>query len=360
MSYYYDIARDLNEYPDAIIYITVGGRNTGKTYSSLVHCMQSKQKFVFVKRTMEDVKLLCAGQGRIGNKVSEFGLDLSPFKAINRDFGSNIRAFQVDNGLGGFWHCDSENQPVGDPIGYLIALSAVQKFKGFDLSDCDYIIFDEFIPQKWERVNKQEGEQLFDLYKTVGRDREHRGKEALKLICLANATRVSNPVMNVLEVTDIAVDMQLHGLEYYYSPDRGIVLHLLKDSAEFLKKEAQSKVYKAMEGTQWAEMALDNKFGYDDFTNVGKISLKHYAPLAEVKFKRKFYYIYSKDGMYYMSSSRTNKVFNKYNLNLENDQKRFFIELLGDLKMSCIEGRMIFETYTMYDLIVNYKQFFKI
>ena len=42
-----------------------------------------------------------------------------------------------------------------------------------------------------------------ELYKTVARDRVERGKEELKLICLANAVNVFNYTFDVLEVTDV-------------------------------------------------------------------------------------------------------------------------------------------------------------
>ena len=57
--YYYDIEDDLQEFNDFWCYIVIGGRNTGKTYSCLKSCYKSKRKFVFIKRTMEDVNLLC-------------------------------------------------------------------------------------------------------------------------------------------------------------------------------------------------------------------------------------------------------------------------------------------------------------
>lgn len=357
-NYYYDVAEDLNNYDKAWCYIIVGGRNTGKTYSSLIHCLKRQKKFVFVKRTIEDVNLLCAGSGKIGTKQNEYGLDFSPFKAINRDLGTNIKAFSIKDGLGGFWSCDEDNNPQGLPIGYLISLSAVQKFKGFDLSDCDYIIFDEFIPQPWERINRREGEQLLDLYKTVARDREHRNLKPLKLLCLANATSISNPTMNILEVTDIMADMNIKDIGYNYDEFRGILLHRINDNIDFQEKEKESLLYKAMHETQWGQMAFENKFGYNDFTNVGHLNLKGFRPVCNILYKKKHWYIYQKDGMYYMCCARNNS--KQYNLNLENDQMLFYLEQVVDLKEACINGMMKFEHYSMYDLIRNYRKVFNL
>lgn len=357
-NYYYDINNDIEKYSNAWAFIIIGGRNTGKTYSTLKDCLINNRKFVFIKRTIDDVNLLCAGSGRVGNKLNEYGIDLSPFKSINRDMGTNIKAYSIKQGLGGFWSCDSDDNPEGAPIGYILALSAVQKFKGFDLSDCDWLIFDEFIPQPWERVNKKEGEQLLDLYKTISRDREHRQKAALKLICLANATNISNPVMNIFELTDIVANMQLNHKSIYYD-EREILLHLINDNLDFMETEKSTQIYKAMHDTSWGHMAFNNEFAYNDLSNIGKIKMKNYKPVVSIRYKTNQYYIYMKDGHYYMCTSKNNNS-RVYDLNLENDQKAFYIDYVIDFRNSCINNMFLFESYTMYDLIINYKKFFNV
>ena len=187
---FYDFRKDREKYPDAWCYAIVGGRNTGKTYGTLLHHYKNKLPTCFLKRTNKDVELLCLGH-RLGEKSGNYEVDLSPYKSINRDIGSNVKAYKIDDGLGAFYE-DADGEPTGKPIAYLLSLNAIHKYKGFDLSECYSIIFDEFIPQNYERVSTKEGEQLMELYKTVARDRVERGKEELKLICLANAVNVFN------------------------------------------------------------------------------------------------------------------------------------------------------------------------
>ena len=351
--YYYNVEDDITDINDFWCYIIIGGRNTGKTYSTLKSCYLNNRKFVFVKRTLEDIDLMCDRKG----EGIEF--DVSPFKSINRDIGSNVKAMKVKKGLGGFYKCDEEGEPTGTPIGYICALSGVSKVKGFDMSDCDWLVFDEFIPQPWDRINRREGEQLMDLYKTVSRDREHRGKPALKLICLANATKISNPVTNVLEVTDKLVDMQSQHNAYFKDIDRGIFVHQIIDNLAFMEEERKSQIYKAMANTEWGQMALNNNFAYDDFTAVKKNNLKGYVPIVGVKFKSNTYYIYMKNGNYYMTFAPA-KYVKIYNLKVENEQKAFYVDYCLDLQDENINGNFEFETYTMYDLIANYKNFFKL
>lgn len=354
-NYYYDIENDITN-NDYWCYIIIGGRNTGKTYSSLKSCYKHGRKFVFVKRTIEDIDLLC---GYKRNNDNEPDADFSPFKSINRDLGCNVRAYKIKKGIGGFYTCDGEGNPEGLPIGYVVSLNGVSKVKGFDLSEADWLIFDEFIPQPWDRINRKEGEQLLDLYKTVSRDREHRGKPALKLICLANATKISNPVCNILEITDKLVDMQVNKSCFFKDIDRGIFVHQIMDNAAFMEEEKKSQIYKAMAGTDWGRMALNNEFGYDDFTAVKRSNLKGFIPTLGVKFRSKTYYIYNKEGQFYMTlaPARVDRI---YDLKIENDQKAFYIDWCLDLQEASIDNRMKFEQYTMYDLIMNFKQFFKI
>lgn len=360
--YYFGVAAYIEKYSDAIILIFIGGRNTGKTYSSLVYVLKKDYKFVFVKRTMEDVKILCAGNGKVSNKAKQYAADLSPFVAINRDFGTNIKAFEIIPGLGGFYPCDKDGAPCGDPIGYIVALSAVSKVKGFDLSVCDIIIFDEFIPEIWERVNRKEGDQLMQLYKTVSRDREHRGRPPLKMLLLANAEMISNPVFNTLELTDIVTEMQINGTHEYYNAERGIAIVRVQTSKEFQDIESKSKIYAAMDGTQWAQMALNNNFAYDDFTAVKKIDMRKYGLYCTFRHKNKLYYVYSNGERWYISSKRNGKcaTSDHYDLSRQTECERFYYDVIIMLRSASIDGRVLFEKYSLYDIIMFYKKNYKI
>lgn len=316
--------------------------------------MLSKRKFVFVKRTIEDVELLCTGGD------SNVQADFSPFKSINKFYKSNVRAIMIKKPVAGFYECDEEDNPKGLPIGYIIPLSVVKKVKGFDLSECEWLIFDEFIPEPWERVSRKEGDQLLELYMTVSRARELQGKPPLILICLANAVEISNPVMNTLEVTDTFATMNATRSSVVYDERRYILCRMLNDNDAFQEKQKQTKIYQAMSNTAWGQMAFENQFAYNDFTNVGRLNLKGFKPVTSLTYKHKNYYIYQKDGQYYMTYSKYGILPTKYNLATENHQKKFYIDYAIDLRNECIDGNMLFECYSMYDLIVNYKQFFKL
>mgnify|MGYP006908797588 CR=1 FL=1 len=94
---YYHLSEDLKMYPNAWVYFVWSLRGPGKTYSGLRYCIANDVKFIYMKRTNEDIDLLCQ-RGFKGDKT----YDPSPFKPINRDFGCNIRPYKIREGLAGF------------------------------------------------------------------------------------------------------------------------------------------------------------------------------------------------------------------------------------------------------------------
>lgn len=344
--YYYNVADDVR--PGCWLYLIIGGRGTGKTYSALSACLDKKVCFAFVKRTNKDVEMLCS---------NEREQNFSPFNAINRDRGCSIQPHSIlKDMIGGFW----EEGQDGQPIGYILSMNALNTIKGFDFPQrIDVVIFDEFIPQPWERVNRKEGEQFMDLILTLSRDREHRGFPPMKVFCLANAVRLSNPLTNFFEVTDDFALMQMQGSKTKVIQERGFVLRLLQPSSEFKQKQEDSIIYQSMKETAWGSMAYENVFGYDDVSSVGRVSLKGFRPVVAVRYKKNEYFFYMKDGIYQACKSKT-KACRMYNLNRENEQKAFYLDYALEFRTACIEDKMHFETYSMYDLIINYKKIFNV
>lgn len=349
---YYYFADDLEKYPGAWCYVVWSRRGSGKTYSALRTAYEDKIPLVYMKRTIDDVNMVCLNRG---------GLDMSPYVPINRDAGYNIHPRQIVKGVGGFYdQFDPETgNATGAPFSYIVALNAIKSIKGVDLSHCDWILFDEFIPQRGEIVKRVEGEMLLDVYMTIARDRNKRGRGDLKLILFANAENISTPVTNELQIVDDMVSLMASGETHLYLEDRGILLHHITEEEYPVQEEEKSGIYKAMAGTAWGEKAFGGLFTYNDFSNVNKQYLKNYVPVVGYHYKQENVYIYRKEEKFYFTSSRNDKV-EVYDLNRENDQKRFYYDYVLDLRNECIENRVSFEKYTMYDLLVNYKDFFRI
>ena len=346
---YYHFCEDLKTYDKAWCYVVWSARGRGKTYSALWYSYCNKIPVVYMKRTKGDVNLIC--------NENKIGFDASPYVPINRDHGTEIKARRISDGIGGFYECEEEDTPTGVPISYVLALSAAKSLKGFDFSRCDWLIFDEFIPQIGEIVRRGEGEMLLDLYMTIRRDREQRGRDPLKLILFANAEDISTPITNTLEIVDTMAEMNATGKDTFYDQNRGIMLHHVGGAPE----EAAGGIFDAMRGTAWGRKAFGGEFANNDFTCIGKMSLKGCKPIIGLTHKGKHYYIYLRfsDGMYYMCESK-GSCSREYNLSREIEQKRFYIEDCIELQNITIEGKMIFQKYSMYDLIVNFRKFYEV
>lgn len=338
-SKYYSIEDDILAYPDAWLYVAYSARGSGKTYGFLKMCTRLGIKFLYLKRTQIDIDLITMD-------------DFSPFKPLNRDMGTDYRIVKLYDGISKV--VDGEDET---PVGYCLAMSAVHKYKGFDLSDVDVMCLDEFIPQLTERVNRKEGNLLMDLYMTVNRDRETRGRPPLKLILFANATELYCPITDTLQLVDDLSLLNASEDEYTYIGDRMIMLHKIPYSEG---ASTDTAVFAGMAGTQWADMAFGGVFAYNDFTKVKKVPMKGMVCYLEVIYQRKSYYIYQHrdNGLYYMCRSK-GKVDETYDMEIESDQRRFWQSWGILLRQEVTDGNMMFSDYSAYNLIYNFTKIYK-
>lgn len=350
---YYFFPDDIEKYPDAWCIIVWSRRGPGKTYSALRFAYENKIPIVYAKRTIDDVNIICSDKN---------GIDLSPYVPINRDCNTNIKTIQIEKGIGGVYDViyDEDDKPLmGKPISYIAALNAMKVIKGFDLSHCEWLLLDEFIPQSGEIVRRSEGEMLLDLYMTIQRDRVKRGRNNLKLILFANSENISTPITNELDIVDSMCELMAQNKTHLYLDDRGILLHHITNDEIPIQETEKTGIYKAMANTSWGRKAFYGDFANNDFSSVKKINLNKYTPVVAYTWKNKNVYVYRRNEMLYFSKSKNEKC-EMYDLNLENDQKRFYYDYIIDFRNETIEHRVKYESYTMYDLVVNYKGFFKI
>lgn len=357
--HYYDIRDDIKKFPLAWLYCVWSKRGPGKTYSALRMCVEEKVPFIYVKRTNKDIDFICSSS-RFKTKTKK---DPSPFAPLNRDFKWNIKPVKIMEGFAGFYECDDENNPLSDePIGYALSLNKVIDVKGFELSFCEYLIFDEFIPLKGQVVKKAEGEMLLSLYMTVSRDRQARGRGPLKMILFANAEQLVTPITSTIEIVDDIALVDYMNERYMYIEERGILLHhITKEECPLLEEEKEG-IYKGMQGTAWFDNAFGGNFSTVDYTNVKRDKrLTGYNCIIAVKYKRKWIYIYySKNNSDLYASSKPATAKNIYDLERDNDQVLFFENERPFLFDMCINDRFKFEKYTYYDLVINYKDYFKV
>ena len=216
-----------------------GGRGTGKTYDALRTARNNGTKFIFLRRTQAQADLI---------SKAEFSI----FKPLNEDEGWNILPERVSKYNSAFVENDIQ-------IGYTAALSTLSNMRGFDASDIQLIIFDEFIPEKHERPIKNEAAALWNAYETINRNRELKGIEPVQLLCLANANDITNPVFESLNLIRVADRMQKKGSERWTDDKRGIQLIMLQRSP-ISRKKGNTVLYNLTEGSDFSRMSLDNSF----------------------------------------------------------------------------------------------------
>lgn len=347
---YYDVFEDMRNYPDADIIVAYSRRGVGKTYGALLGALRLKAPIFYIKRTNADIDLLCKNDPLF---------DTSPYKPINRDIGTNIKAKKLDDGIAYLYHADADGKPCGDIVAYAVSLNAISKVKGFDASDALFMIFDEFIPQAFEtHVSKAEGRALLSVYETVSRDRIKRGREPLRLLLFANAEQIYCPVVSELEIMNDLATLATSKRSIYYNKERGILLHHVTE-IPLTEEETNRGVARAMKGTAFYRMSYEGDFAYNDFSNISKKALKQYKPLLKITYKRKDFFVYQKDNLYYITYTRSNKYIAEFNLDRDNHVRLFQLRYVIALQEACMNGCVAFSDYDLYDLIYNYSKRFK-
>ncbi len=250
----------------------IGGRATGKTYGGFRSSIEDSVKFLYMRRTQTQLEIV--------NKPQ-----FSPVKPVARDMQLQITMRPVAKGISAYvpYELDEKgNQQIcGDPYGYNCALSTVSNLRGFDASEIQLIMYDEFIAEKNERPIKNEADALFNAYETFNRNRELQGVKPITLVCMANANDQTAPVLESLGLVKRIEKMRQRNTEIFTDPQRGIALFMLRDSP-VSRAKAKTALYKLTEGSSFAEMSLDNSFAYEDRAGIISQDLRQYKPLASI------------------------------------------------------------------------------
>ena len=307
----------------------VGGRATGKTYGALKYVLTSHRKFILMRRTQAQTDLI--------NKP-----EFSPFKPVCEDMGIEITTAPLTKYNSKFVLDD-------EVIGYTAALSTISNSRGWDASDVDLLIYDEFIPEKHERSLKFEGTAFLNAAETIGRNRELKGKKPLQVLCLANAFDIANPIFMELGLVGIAERMQQKGQETYINRERGIMI-IMPKSQRIKNKKSETALYKLTEGSNYADMALSNKFVYNPTDNIKTQPLGEYRPVVAVG--EITIYKHKSGRRYYVSEHKTGNP-ESYNTD-EVDIKRFIAAHGRRLYRAHMNGRVLFENMTCKSLLELY------
>lgn len=324
--------------------IVVGGRATGKTYTTLKTAVEDNITFMYMRRLQSQADLI--------NKP-----DFSPFKRINTDLHWNIATAPISKYNAGFYNQRLNEEQTGyelygKPLGYTCALSTVSNLRGFDASDVDLLIYDEFIYEKHERALKNEGDAFLNCYETINRNRELEGRKPLQCILLANSTNMANPIFLTLGLVRTAQKMKETGNKTYLNYKRGIGLFMLDDSPISLKKR-ETALYKLTENSEFARMSLNNEFSVEEIGRIKSLPLKQFKPLVTVG--ELCIYEHKTEKYYYCSTHKSGnpETFGEGSAELSRFRKKYFYLW----KTEYMSNNIIFEEYLCQILFEQYFKF---
>lgn len=317
----------------------VGGRATGKTYTSLKTVKEDGIKFIYMRRTQSQVDMI--------NKP-----EFSPFKSLNDDHGWTIGSATLSKYNAGFYETeeteDGGRQCVGSPIGYTCALSTISNMRGFDASDVRLLIYDEFIPEKHERTIKNEGAAFLNAYETINRNRELKGEKPLQVLCLANANDLANPIFLELGLVRKAEQMRRKGQEISIDKERGVGLFIL-DKSPISAQKRNTVLYKLSKGSEFSRMSLENDFANEDIGRIKTQPLGEFRPVVTVG--EITVYKHKSRGEYYVS---THKAGSCAEFGSGDTDKNRFRRAYGWIWQEYMKNNIIFEEYLCEVLLNRY------
>ncbi|MGG5368380.1 phage DNA encapsidation protein [Enterococcus sp. DIV0240a] len=144
-------------------------------------------------------------------------------------------------------------------VGYVSAVTAAEKIRGYDDERIKWIMFDEFQAKKNHSYLMNEPSELYDIYDSIARERAGTGD--CKLVALGNAGTILNPYFAYYDYDEF---------DQVKTDKRGgqVIFYHLENKAK------RSEAYrKAIEGTSYGDYALNN--AYNDYYSFNLVSLKN-------------------------------------------------------------------------------------
>jgi hypothetical protein len=227
---WYDINKTLTY--NCLFNLIIGNRGSGKSYGAkkraVKQFLDKGYQFVYLRRYKEE----------LDNTAESYFNDI----IINNEFPDHKIEF-----TGGKYFID------GKLFGYAMALTKAKDYKSIAYPNVYLIIFDEFLIEDngYSHYLRNEVKQFLGFYMSIDR---YRG---CIVFFLSNAVTMINPYTI------------FWGLSLPYNSNiarKGDILLQLVNDDEFIKERKATRFGKLIEGTEFAEYAIDNKFTQDSRT----------------------------------------------------------------------------------------------
>lgn len=255
-----------------------GGRGIGKTYGMMERIDTAHRgECFFMRRTKTEWDIITDER-------------MNMFASYNQDHGTAFR-FDVNKGI-------AEIKENDDFIGLSAPLSTFSNLRGFDnFGGINIMYYDEFIPERHKAKIRNEHEIFLNVYETINRNRELKGRKPVKCICFANSNDIKNPLFMGLNLITMAEKMKRKEKELLIDSRRGVALVDCCYSP-ISQKKAQTALYRMAGEGDFFDMAIKNQFVNPLLPSVSRrlIEYKPFVSVGEV-----YIYRHKSNGMFYVS-----------------------------------------------------------
>ena len=251
----------------------IGARGTGKTYGIFNHFIEdlfsNDKQIIYMRRTTTQLDKVVTEKGNPWIDLNNVLNKMIYFRSVKGEKNRIIL---------------EEIKEDGETIyrGEAFALTTMMNNRGFSGIDFVEGFYDEFIPEQMSKRMKGEEEAFLNAVETISRNRELQGEKAFRWWLASNSNTLDNPIINAFGLLPYLERMKKKGQEFSLLPDAGIMIILINKSPISKAKE-QTALYRAINRkSDFARMAIDNDFAYDDTSAISSENLREYKLLCTV------------------------------------------------------------------------------
>lgn len=267
--------------------ILIGKRQVGKTYGTLKYMLENNRHFLYLRRTTTEFDAITSDP------------DLNPFLPLKKaGFDADIvKSGKVTYTVGKFEY-DEDGKPTKciEKYGIGMTLPSIANIRGFNGSQFEDVVFDEFIPERIVMKRKAEGDAVLNAYVTINGNRELEGYPPLRIWLLANAFDIASPILVELGVVDEIAKLARTGKEWTVTSS-GVFIGMPKSTLVSGKRANTAFMRHMMKNpdSKFYQMAMENKFAYNNLEQVRPMNLRGMKP----EFQVAGLYCYQYDGNHY-------------------------------------------------------------
>lgn len=249
-----------------------GRRSLGKTYTTLMYvikeCIEKNYEYIYLVRTQDEKK-----QGVF---------EQSHEKVINNEFKNYDFKFDIENCY--LTEIDDNEKDVKRQLGYCIALSESVKIKKRSYPNVKYMIFDEYMLEKFQNnmyVNGwREPDLLLSIYHTVDRD-----EDRVMVFLLGNTLNFFNPyhMHPAFDIPKIEIG------QIFTRPN--VLFQFAKPKEKFEVEKEKSAFQQMIKGTHYGDQAIDSVYVDENHNFIKKMSNKMVYKFT-IKYGGDYYGVY--------------------------------------------------------------------